>query len=205
MVFDRELASESQMAECVTELDALMSTGQIIKDSNTCSVSRIRFNGRDIVIKRYNNKGWFHTLRNTIKGSRAKKSWLFGHRLPLMAISTPKPLAYIEYRRGPLVWKSYMITDHVNAKPFSAIVRDTTIDADCLTKATEQVRHMLDTMGRYNITHGDLKHANILISENGPVITDLDAMTRWPWRWLYNIRKSKDMERFTRDLPENAD
>ncbi len=204
MVFDRDFASETDMAELAGRLDALMSAGHVIKDANTCSVSRTNFNGRDIVVKRYNDKGALYALRNTLKGSRARKSWLFGHRLSVLSIPTPQPLAFIEYRKALLLRKSYIITGYVHGKRFSEIVRDAD-DTGCLIEVTHSIEQMLEAMGRFNITHGDLKHPNILISEEGPVITDLDAMTHWPWRWLYNIRKSKDTERFVRDLPNIAD
>jgi RIO-like serine/threonine protein kinase len=49
---------------------------------------------------------------------------------------------------------------------------------------------------KYRITHGDLKHTNILITDNGPILTDLDGMNVHKWTWTYRIRQAKDLKDF---------
>jgi tRNA A-37 threonylcarbamoyl transferase component Bud32 len=71
-------------------------------------------------------------------------------------------------------------------------------------KAAKEVGRIIEAMGQCNITHGDMKHTNILMAENGPVITDLDAMVYSRWRWLYRLRRARDIERFSRDLRKTA-
>ena len=63
----------------------------------------------------------------------------------------------------------------------------------------QKVKYLLDKMGKYRIIHGDLKHANILITDNGPVLTDLDAMKAHKWNWAYKIRREKDIGRLEKD------
>ena len=74
------------------------------------------WNGKDIVVKRYNHKGFIHSLRHTIKNSRARRGWLHGHRLGMLGIATPKPLAYIEQLKEKLIWKSYLVTEYVEGQ-----------------------------------------------------------------------------------------
>jgi len=62
----------------------------------------------------------------------------------------------------------------------------------------QQIKNLLDKMGKYRITHGDLKHTNILVTENGPVLTDLDGMKVHRWNWLSRIRRDKDRARLTK-------
>ena len=81
-----------------------------LKNGNTYFVSRINLAGREIVVKRYNHKEVIHSVRQTIKRSRARRGWLHEHRLRMLNIATPRPLAYIESRRGMVVWKSYLVT-----------------------------------------------------------------------------------------------
>ncbi|MHC4326264.1 MAG: lipopolysaccharide kinase InaA family protein, partial [Planctomycetota bacterium] len=105
-VFDKSFCLETESLDFMKRLDELMDGGQILKDGNTCYVSRLSFSGKDVVVKRYNHKGIIHSLRHTIKRSRARRAWLHGHRLGLLNIATPEPLAYIERRKGLLVDKS---------------------------------------------------------------------------------------------------
>ena len=53
---------------------------------------------------------------------------------------------------------------------------------------------------KYRISHGDLKHTNILITNNGPVLTDLDAMKAYKWKWTCNLRQAKDLARLEKNI-----
>jgi tRNA A-37 threonylcarbamoyl transferase component Bud32 len=177
-----------------------MDSGEILKKGNTSYVSRIKWNGKDVVIKRYNHKDLFHSLRHTIKRSRAYRVWLHGHRLTILGIATPRPLAYIESYRGPILWKSYIITEYVNGLKLYDFFRDKKVSNERRARLVSSVEKLLQKMGKYKITHGDLKHTNILITDNGPVLTDLDAMVVHKICWLFQSERHKDMARFLKDI-----
>jgi tRNA A-37 threonylcarbamoyl transferase component Bud32 len=199
--FEREFyqAIPASIVESFLEqLDALLDKGQIFKSDNTTYVSRLSVNGKDLVVKRYNHKGIIHSLRHTIKKSRARRGWLNSHRLCLLQIPTPRPLAYIEQRKGILVWQSYFITEYVEGQRLYDFLRDNTISEKKYSEAIRQIKEILDTLEGYRITHGDLKHTNILIAENGPILTDLDGITMHRWNWMYKIKRKKDLNRLTK-------
>jgi serine/threonine protein kinase len=113
-----------------------------------------------------------------------------------LQIPTPKPLAYIEQRKGPLVWKSYLVTEYVDGQKLYNFLEDGSITQQQRSAVTRQVMDLLNNLGQYRISHGDLKHSNILITNNGPVLTDLDGMKRHKWHWMYRYRQKKDLTRF---------
>lgn len=195
-LLDRQFCHGGDAGELVTHLDALMEAGEILKRGNTCCVSRLRWNGRDIVVKRYNHKGLIHSLRHTLKTSRARRGWAASHRLCLLGIGTPEPLAYIERRKGPLVWCSYLIHEYVPGRKLSDLLRDSTVGENQRRRHIAQVLEVLDKLGHHRITHGDMKHSNILIRAGRPVLTDLDALTVHRWRWAYRVGHRKDVRRF---------
>ncbi|MFC1792551.1 lipopolysaccharide kinase InaA family protein [Planctomycetota bacterium] len=195
-VFEKGFCLGAEPFNFIGRLDALMDGGQVLKDGNTCYVSRLNWNGKDVVVKRYNNKGFLHSLRHTIKRSRAQRGWLHGHRLGMLNIATPKPLAYIEQRRGLLVEKSYLVTQYVEGQRLYEFLRDDNVARKQQLEVMQMIKTMLDKLAKYQITHGDLKHTNILITEIGPVLTDLDGMTVHSWELLYRNRRAKDIERF---------
>ena len=197
-VFDRSFYKEAELLDFIEQIDVLMSKGQILKDGHTCFVSRVKWDDKDIVIKRYNHKGFIHSLRHTIKGSRAKRGWLYGHRLRMLDIATPKPLVYIEQYSGPLVWKSYLVTEYVRGQKLYDFLRDTNVAEEDRSAAAQKIAELLDKLSKHRITHGDLKHSNILIKNNGPVLTDLDGMKMHKWNWTCNLRLAKDVNRFTK-------
>ena len=197
-VFDRDFFQEAKPPDFIEQIDTLMDEGQILKNGNTCYVSHLIWNGKDVVVKRYNHKGFIHSLRHTIKRSRARRGWLHGHRLRILDIATPKPLAYIEQLKKKLVWKSYLVTEYVEGQKLYDFLRNSNIAAEHRSIAMRQVKNLLDKIGKYRITHGDLKHTNILITDNGPTITDLDGMKVHKWNWTYKISRAKDFRRFTK-------
>ncbi|MHC4657570.1 MAG: lipopolysaccharide kinase InaA family protein [Planctomycetota bacterium] len=188
----RDFFEEADFCEFLEDIDELMQRGQILKDGNTCFVSHISLAGKEVVVKRYNHKGIIHSVRHTIKKSRARRGWLHAHRLRMLNIATPRPLAYIESCKRIIVWKSYLITEYVRGQKLYDFMRDGKTDKDQRSKVTEQVKEVLERLGKYRITHGDLKHTNILITEKGPVLTDLDGMKVHEYEWLYRIRRAKD-------------
>lgn len=199
-VLDRNFYNQAEPLDFIEKIDALMDEGQILKNGNTCYISRLMWNSKDVVIKRYNHKGLIHSLRHTIKGSRARRGWLHSHCLRILDIATPKPLAYIEQRRGSLVWKSYLVTKYIKGQRLYDFLRDDSITKEQRSIVIGQVLEMLNNMGKYHITHGDLKHTNILITDKGPFLTDLDAMTTHKSGYVYRFKSAKDISRFQKKL-----
>lgn len=195
-VFDRALCQQAEQFDFIEQIDTLMDKGRILKDGDTCYISRLTWNSKDVVVKRYNHKGFIHSLRHTIKKSRARRAWLHGHRLETLKIATPKPLAYIEQYKGKLIWKSYLVTEYVKGQKLYDFLQADRTKQEQRSIVTRQVKELLREMGKDGITHGDLKHTNILITGNGPVLTDLDGMKVHKWIWLYKLRHAKDLERF---------
>jgi len=198
-VFDKGFCQGVEPLDFIKQIDELMNVGKILKNGNTCYVSGVRWNGKNIVVKRYNHKGFIHSLRHTIKKSRARRVWLHANRLGMLNIATPKPLAYIENRRGPLVWKSYLVTEYVEGQKLCNFLQNDSVTEQQRSKITGQITELLERLGKHRISHGDLKHSNILITANGPVLTDLDAMRAHKWNWSYKLRQTKDLKHFTNE------
>lgn len=199
-VFDKSFLDRAGVVDFIRRLDAVMDEGHVLKKGNTCFVSRAKWEGKEIAIKRYNHKGLVHSLRHTIKGSRARRGWLHAHRLVMLDICTPKPLAFIERRKAGLLWNSYLVTEFVEGRSLHTFLCDGIVPQEQRLKTARRVVSLLDQMAENKITHGDLKHSNILIAEAGPVLTDLDGMKVHALGRRCRLRHLKDVKRFTREL-----
>jgi tRNA A-37 threonylcarbamoyl transferase component Bud32 len=193
----REFFENSGLAELVDRLDKLLKNGQVLKSGNTCFVSRLDLPGRQVVVKRYNHKGIVHSVRHTLKGSRARRCWVHAHRLCELNIATPRPLAYIEQYKGALLWQSYLMTEYVAGVKLSDFLHNADVRAAQRSRAAEQIRELLAKMHKHFVTHGDLKGTNILITDNGPVLTDLDAMKSHLLRWTHKVDSARDTRRIS--------
>jgi len=63
-----------------------------------------------------------------------------------------------------------------------------------------QVEQILQQMELYRITHGDLKRANIIITNHGPVLIDLDSLKVHRLGFLFGYYRRKDIARITDSL-----
>ena len=60
-------------------------------------------------------------------------------------------------------------------------------------------RPSLRALHRAQLRHGDTKATNIIISDRGPALVDLDAMRRYRSRWAFARAWGADMARFARN------
>jgi len=181
-------------------LGTLVQEGQVLKDDIVALVVRALWDGHDVVIKRYNHQGPWHALRHTIKGSRASRNWRNACRLISLQIATPQPLAYVDQYRGPLLWQSYFVTRFVPGPHLHQVLRDESVADAEKQRIHEQVLELLSQMARHGVSHGDMKHTNILCDGTGVTVTDLDAMRIGGVNRLCRYRCRRDVNRYRRDL-----
>ncbi len=197
-VFDKTFCDETETLDFINQIDKLMSEGKILKDGNTCYVSHLIWNNKNIVIKRYNHKNLLYSLCHSVITSRARKVWLLTQRLVMLGIHTPKPLAYIERRKGFILWNSYIVTEYVDGRNLYYVFNDESLPDNERAVITKQIEKLLQKLWSHRITHGDLKHSNIIITQNGPALTDLDQMKVHIFSLLFKRRQAKDAERINR-------
>ena len=92
--------------------------------------------------------------------------------------------------------KSYFLTEYVVGPNFDDIIRSGKGTAGKRSVAARPILELIDKLAKYCITHGDLKHTNILVTDSGPVLTDLDGMKVHWWNCTCQRRKANDLESF---------
>jgi tRNA A-37 threonylcarbamoyl transferase component Bud32 len=197
---DLRLCPDGQVPTPDAVIDPLIGGGESIKTGEVSDVYRVQWAGRDLVVKRYNHVGLMHSLRHTLKGSRARRGWINGQRLLEMGIPTPCPVAYIDERRGPLLWRSYLITEFTDGRRLDEVLEDETVLDGAKRRLIHQVLKLIHRLSRHGVNHGDPKHTNILCVEGRVVLTDLDSVETHQWEWLHRRRQTGDIARFLRDI-----
>ena len=193
-----------QLGPLLNNLDQVIAEGQPLKKGGSATVAKVDWRGQTLVIKRYNLKGWWHRISRWFRPTRAWHSWQGGHRLRTIGVATPKPLAMVEERFGPLRGRGYLITECssglglVNALELG--------DGDTLASLTAELQLLLQRFREHQISHGDFKATNLLWdSQLSPSLSliDLDVI-RWHnntarWRKYYQ----KDVSRLLRNWRDN--
>jgi tRNA A-37 threonylcarbamoyl transferase component Bud32 len=194
------LCPEGQIPALDAILDPPVDEGKHIKLHAISDVYRVQWAGRDVVVKRYNHMGLFHSLRHTVKGSRARRGWRNGQRLLELGIPTPRPVAYIDEYRGPLLWRSYLVTEYVDGRLLNGLLKDANVPHGVKRRVIRQVLRLIHKLSLHGISHGDTKHTNIVCIAGRAVLTDLDSIETHHWQWLHRRRQGGDIARFLRDV-----
>jgi tRNA A-37 threonylcarbamoyl transferase component Bud32 len=175
-IFLTKFAKADIAADLLKQIEHLMETGHVLKNDVSTRVVRCDYNGRDIVIKRYNHQDLWHSLRHTVKGSRARKCWRFGHILTAAGIACAAPLGMIEERTSGIVRQSYIINAFVEGPLLYVPMNDPNTSQQQRKTIVEKAERVLKQLGENRLTHSDMKSANIIITDDGPVLIDLDSM-----------------------------
>lgn len=148
----------------------------MLKDGRSSTVIRVTLDGREYVIKRYNLKHLWHRLRRSLRSTRAQCCWHLSQKLELFHIATAKPVAYLERRVVGLRGKSYFVTEYVRGEHIGKYFLSARTNHEAASKMARRVAELLKNLTQLEITHGDLKAANILVdSQQRPVLIDLDG------------------------------
>jgi tRNA A-37 threonylcarbamoyl transferase component Bud32 len=168
--------------------------------STTVGILAGRYTGlpHDLLVKRFNYKGFFHFLAKLVFGSRAQHLYKINLRLWEMGLPVPEPFACIE-----LTWKQrnsfYLSSVIENSMNLVHIFNNPQLskyeNIACLLARNVADWHLAGAV------HGDLKWSNILVQENPDAMSiffiDLDQTKLYGAPNIAGI--IKDLARFYRN------
>lgn len=204
LLCDRRLYTE-KMAGFLKNPDAFFDENNLLKNGNSSTVALVRVDGRSLVVKRYNIKNAWHAFARAFRPSRAWVCWRNAHRLILLGIATPAPVAVLEKRFGPLRSGAYYITEHVSGTNMQELLCSGGKVAESQEMTARLFKQFLQTLANASAAHGDLKASNFLLSDEKLVVMDLDAMRKYQNRLSLKRKLKKDCRRLLKnwqDKPE---
>jgi len=191
MVCERNEYSD-EMQAVLENPDKFIADGHSIKQGRTSTVALVHLQDRSLIIKRYNIKGVAHGLQRAFRKSRAWVSWSNAFRMEFLDIPSLKPIALLEDRIGPLRSKAYLITEYIEGPDALQCLRE----MEKPNGELEALANILYKLSESQISHGDLKATNFVMSNNGPVVIDLDAMREHKSHVTFAKAFKDDLERF---------
>ncbi len=189
----------AEMQAFLNSPDNYINKGNLLKDGNTCTVAIVTIDNIKMVVKRYNIKNWQHAFGRAFRCSRAISSWVSAHLLQFYGIPTPEPVAIIEKRWGPLRKEAYFVTILISGETGDLYFNSDSNTIDEKRSMAKSTVELLKSIHELNISHGDLKITNIMISESKPVIIDLDSMKQHSNKYFFNKAKTRDIKRFLKN------
>ncbi len=189
------------LAPLIADPDAWIEQGVPLKRGRSATLAQVELDGRKLVIKRYNIKGAGHALSRAWRPSRAWHAWIEAHRLRFLGIATPRPLALIERRLGPLRGRAWLISEFCEGPNLQARLAS---ESGLPAVVAEAVRRLFAQLAEARIGHGDLKATNFLCWGDELVVLDLDAMRQYDSAAAWRKAWKKDRARFLRNWPEGS-
>jgi len=175
---------------------------QIIKSDSTTTVGLVFRDNYKIAIKRYNTKNAWHSLRRSVRSSRAENCWQFTRTLRKLDISVAPAVAWIQEIQVGLKGRSWFVSQFVDGNSCLNHFKGDVSPAE-IEKTLGEIVEILCKLRNERISHGDLKASNILLSSQGPVLIDLDAMRQHKTELTYQQAARKDINRFLRNWQDN--
>ncbi|MCZ6837083.1 MAG: hypothetical protein O7G85_15000 [Planctomycetota bacterium] len=180
--------------------DLLISEGTMLKDGDRSTVVRHDAKDRSYTIKRYKAMGLGHTITHGVLRTRASWSWINGRRVIASGLNTPRPLACLEIRLGPLRGRSFFVSDYIEGEILLDLVRDGGLDRARLESLATVMGEIWKTLGQKGLSHGDMKATNfIAMDDNSLWLLDLDGMRQPLVRPWFKRQRAKDRARFMKN------
>ena len=192
---------EPAMLPVLARADALLDQGHLYKTGGAASVGKVEVDGRTLVIKRYNIKGFAHWLKRFWRPSRAWHSWREGNRLAFLGIATPKPLALLETRFLWLRGKAYLVTEHLPGPDLIERFAPYVEQGDAPEAELAALDRLFADLLRERISHGDLKGHNVFWADGRWALIDLDSMCQHRSASSFAAAYARDRARFMRNWP----
>jgi tRNA A-37 threonylcarbamoyl transferase component Bud32 len=194
---------EHKEADFLSWLERIEEHGEVLKDDKKAILLRSQYDGKDLVIKHYKYIGVPYALIHAFTKSRAQHSWQASLKMAAVNIPTPRALACVERCSYGVVSESYFIYEYEEGTQFRAYAWSTPVETILAEPLLHQVYRVLHTLKIHRINHGDLKTANIIVTEHGPVLIDLDQVRCHIFKHSFAKRRLRDLKRFRRELPWN--
>lgn len=169
------------------------------KDTTTVAV--VVIDDRKVVIKRYNQKGFWHSVKRTLRRSRALRSWKNSHYLISNNILTPQPIAMLIKRFGPIRKETYFITEYIDGTQGKDIFLPENLYRYDWRIVILNIVSLLHKLRAANISHDDFQHNNMIFLKDVPCLLDLDHMRIHKYNSLwFRHNFKKDIDNFLKIL-----
>lgn len=151
-------------------------TAKFLKNSRSSAVAIVPIGGRPIVLKHFRLKTPIAALKNLVRPSAAFRSWTLGHNLRDRGLPTPQPLIVFHHSRFGIPCEGYVAFEFVDGCGLAETVAKCE-DFRELRAGADRIGRLIRDMHDRQVSHRDLKAANVMMSAGEPILVDLVGVT----------------------------
>jgi hypothetical protein len=129
------------------------------------------------VLKHYVEQSWRHAMKGSVMRSRAWAAWRTSHRLADAGVRTPRPVAYVENRWGPLRRDSFLLYPYIPGRTLQACLAGEAPALECwqFERLWQRLGKLWRHMRRLRVSLADANVGNFIVDAHGKLwVIDLD-------------------------------
>ena len=152
------------------------SSDTVIKLEENSLILKLDSDLGTLIAKHYRKSTIKRLIRNTFEQTRAYRSWTYAHFMKEHGIETPEPLAYIEEKRMGVIRKAWYVSRFDESVTCDNYFLHTESITPAMANMVMAIVDMFFRLRECQLSHGDFKASNLLLSEKAPSLIDLDSM-----------------------------
>ncbi len=184
-------------AEALSQPEALIAQGELIKDDKSTTVVRFEWQGEQYILKRFNARSLGHSIKRALRQTRASVCWHMSKVFSAADINVAQPIAMLEKRLGFFKGTSYFVSTQVEGDELLNWLPQQSEQIQSEVK--QEIRKLFTNFAKNQLTHGDMKATNLLWSHKQIVVIDLDTATQHKTSLLFVRSHARDKRRFCRN------
>jgi tRNA A-37 threonylcarbamoyl transferase component Bud32 len=166
---------------------------KLLKDSRSATVAELELGGRRVIYKRFRTTSALDPWLALVRRSKALRSWVSGQGLRERCLPTPRPLAVLHRRQNGLWQDGYLLMEKIdNARDLHAFLGELP-DLREKRRRIAQVARLVRDLHRRQLSHRDLKAANVLLTDSACWLIDLVGIVRYD-----RLRRKRRLQNLTR-------
>lgn len=176
----RFMAWDGNLAEDVaTSLwdrpQAVLHQGECLQDKTRTTVARVEFASGSYLLKFHHWAGFWKTVSKSLSVSPNRRSFDYALRLVAVGLPTPRPLAFVEDRFGPLNIRSYLLTEFIDGESLYRVLRYQRLSNELVDHLARQIADIWQLLDNAQFSHNDLKPENFVVDRKHRVwLIDLE-------------------------------
>jgi hypothetical protein len=156
--------------------ESLLAAGEKLQAKGARQTVRVVWTTGTYVVKYYGESTLWHACKQLVLRSRARRAWNVFHRMAHAGILTPRPVACIENRLGPLRRDSYMVYPYVEGRTLrSFLAPQARSSRATIENLWQQLGDLWQRLARIHASLADANVGNYIVDPRGRLwVIDLD-------------------------------
>ncbi|MEX2308504.1 MAG: lipopolysaccharide kinase InaA family protein [Pirellulales bacterium] len=156
--------------------ESLLRLGEPLRAKAVRRTVRFSWDEQGYVLKHYVEPSRPHALKRTVQAARARLTWNVMHKLADGGIATPRPVACIENRLGPLRRDSFLLYPYLEGRTLRSCFADEQQDSGQVAESLwRQLGELWQRLAQLRASLADTNVGNFIVCPAGRLwVIDLD-------------------------------